>query len=101
MILAKVTGTVVATVKNKHLENGKLLLLQPVDLNMQAKGDELVGLDRVQAGEGDLVLAIKEGGGTRITLNNPQIPLQVLVIAVVDELDIDQSLLSIPHSKGK
>lgn len=92
MILCKVTGTVVAPQKNKHLEQNKLLVVQPLDLDQAPKGDDFIALDKAQAGVGDLVLVMKEGGSARITFENDQIPLQAVVIAVVDELEIDGKL---------
>ena len=88
MLLGRVTGTVIAPVKNSHLEGNKLLLVQPLDLQLQPKGEELVALDVVQAGCGDLVLFIKEGGSARIIFEDPQIPLQAVVVAVVDNLHL-------------
>lgn len=88
MILCKVDGTVVASHKNEHLCNNRLLVVQPVDLKGKPIGNNLVALDVVDAGEGDLVLIIKEGGSARLILNNPDIPLQAVVVAVVDNMDV-------------
>lgn len=88
MILCRVLGTVVATQKNKHLEHNRLLVVQPVDLDDKAIGSSMVALDVVDAGEGDLVLVMKEGGGARIIFNDPDIPLQTVVVAVVDEFQV-------------
>ena len=93
MILAKVEGTVVATHKNKHLANNRLLVVQPVDLNGNAVGNNIIALDVVDAGAGDLVLIMKEGGSARIIFNDPKIPLQSVVVAVVDDIDVDLDLL--------
>ena len=88
MILCKVDGTIVASHKNKHLCNNRLLIVQPVDLEKNAIGNSLVALDVVDAGEGDLVLIIKEGGSARMIFNNPNLPLQAVVVATVDDMDI-------------
>ncbi len=93
MILCQVVGTVVATQKNVHLENNRLLIVQPIDLNGKDLGASMVALDRVDAGEGDRVIVMKEGGSARIIFQNPEIPLQSVVIAVVDDMDIDLEVL--------
>jgi microcompartment protein CcmK/EutM len=49
----------------------------------------MIALDVVDAGEGDLVLMMREGGGARILFNDPEIPLQSVIVAVVDRLDVD------------
>lgn len=56
MILARVAGTVVSTVKEERLEGIKLLLLEKVDpATLKGKGDFIVALDAVGAGEGEMV----------------------------------------------
>jgi ethanolamine utilization protein EutN len=91
LILCRVVGDAVAPVKNEHLEGAKLLLCQPVDLvDQPIGGTSLVALDRVQAGPGDLVLVNKEGGGARIVYRNDAIPIQCVIVAVVDGFDIDR-----------
>lgn len=89
MFLAKIVGTVVATQKNQHLANNRLLVVQPVDPKGNAMGATMVALDVVDAGEGDLVLVMKEGGSARIIFHDPKIPLQAVVVGVVDNLEVD------------
>ncbi len=88
MILCRVEGSVVATQKNQHLEHNRLLVVQPVDVDGKPQGSSMIALDVVDAGEGDLVLMIREGGCARIIFNDPDIPLQAVVVAVVDHVQI-------------
>ncbi|GIW71842.1 MAG: hypothetical protein KatS3mg102_1384 [Planctomycetota bacterium] len=89
MMIARVVGQVVAPVKNPHLEGGKLLVCQPVLPDAQTPdGASLVALDRVQAGQGDLVLVNDEGGGARIVLDDPESPVRALVVAVLDGVEL-------------
>src|ERR687892_75061 len=55
MQLARVIGTVVATVKNDSLHGRKLLVVQTVDRNLEANGKPMVAVDAVGAGIGELV----------------------------------------------
>ncbi|MGN6592286.1 MAG: EutN/CcmL family microcompartment protein [Terriglobales bacterium] len=55
MFLARVTGTVVATVKDDALGSHKLLLVQPLDRHGADTGRALVALDAVGAGAGETV----------------------------------------------
>ena len=93
MILCKVVGNVVATHKNKHLENNRLLLVQPIDLQKQPIGNSLVALDRVDAGEDDIVIVVKEGGSARLAFKNKKLPLQSFIVGIVDDIDVDESVL--------
>lgn len=88
MILAKVAGVVWATQKNPALEGHKLLIVQPLDLAGGPSGSSLLALDRVDAGEGDRVLVNKEGSGARLIYGSDQIPVQAVVVAVVDRVDL-------------
>jgi microcompartment protein CcmK/EutM len=86
MILGLVTGSVHATVKNPHLEGHRLLVVKPVDLSGRPQGHPILSIDRVDAGVGDLVLVCREGSSARFVLNDPQSPVQAMVLAVVDDL---------------
>jgi ethanolamine utilization protein EutN len=93
MFLARVAGTVVATQKNSQLVSQKILVVQPINLHKADEGVSVLAVDRVNAGVGDIVLVHKEGGGVRILYQNKEIPLQLLIVAVVDNFDfIDEEL---------
>jgi len=81
MILCKITGTLVATQKNEHLKNQKILIAQPVDI---------LALDSVDAGVGDTVLVIQEGQGAVQVLKNKKVPIHSVIVAVVDGLDVTE-----------
>ena len=55
MQLARVIGTVVATIKNESLDGRKFLIVQTLDANLKPKGKPQVALDAVGAGVGELV----------------------------------------------
>ena len=60
MQLARVIGTVVATVKNDSLKGRKLLIIQSLNKNLAAQGKPMVAIDSVGAGVGELVLVRME-----------------------------------------
>ena len=89
MILCRVQGSVTSTQKNEHLRNNKLLICQPVGLDEETPdGPSFLALDVAQAGAGDLVLVNKEGSGARLIFDDEKIPLQTVVVAVVDGLEL-------------
>lgn len=63
MKLARVVGNLVSTAKDRPLEGKKILVLQPVNRNGDARGKLLIGLDAVGAGVGEYVFYVrgKEG----------------------------------------
>ncbi|MBL7961429.1 EutN/CcmL family microcompartment protein [bacterium] len=88
MMICKVTGSIVSTHKNENLNGHKIMIVQPVDLNQKPTGADLLAIDEVSAGVGDLVLVMKEGGGARIILKNKKIPVQAVIVGVIDDFHI-------------
>jgi ethanolamine utilization protein EutN len=88
VILARVTGSVHATIKDAPLGGERILMTQAVDLGGVPVGRPLLALDRVDAGVGDLVLVNKEGGSARLLFENEETPVQAVIIAVVDDVQI-------------
>lgn len=87
MILARVTGSVTSTDKDAELAGYKLLVVQPLDLEGRPEGEEVIAVDRVDAGVGDRVLVSREGNAARQVTGRERVPLQNLVIGVVDRVD--------------
>lgn len=90
MILAKVTGTIVATQKKESLKDQKILMVQPVDLDGQDIGRDLLAIDTVDAGIGDTVLVVQEGQAAAQLLKRTDVPVHSVIVAVVDGLHIDE-----------
>ena len=86
MIFARVTGTVVCTLKDEKLVGSKLLLVQPVGLDGSAKGGPLVAVDSVGAGEGELVL-LAQGSSARQTSRTEGRPVDAVIFAIVDTVE--------------
>lgn len=93
MILGKVLGPVVSTVKIKSLESYKLLRVQPVLPDGSSTGKPVVAVDSVQAGEGDTVLVLDEGGSAGIILGLTGQPIRTVITGIVDSIDIDVDVL--------
>ena len=84
MFIAKVLGTVVATIKHEAYRGEKIMVVQPLDLAGRARGRSLLALDKVQAGEGDVVLVLNEGSSARLVLSNDVAPVRAIIMGVVD-----------------
>lgn len=95
MLLARVVGNVVATQKNINLVGQKLLLIQPVDTFGKPYGSEILAVDGVGAGIGDLVIAIAEGGSARhvTKAESPLAPIDVCIAGIVDVVDTETGTL--------
>jgi ethanolamine utilization protein EutN len=83
MKLGKVIGRVVSTQKVESFEGLKLLLVQPLDENLENSGDPIIAADTIQAGEGNLIYyeTSKEAGRVLETLMNP---CDAAIMGIVD-----------------
>ena len=86
MIFARVVGNVVCTTTDEKLVGTKLLLVQPVDLEGQPKGNPLVGVDAAGAGEGEMVLLV-QGSSARQTTRTEGSPVDCTIFAIVDTIE--------------
>ncbi|MCK5154514.1 MAG: EutN/CcmL family microcompartment protein [Spirochaetales bacterium] len=88
MVLAKVVGSVVSTIKEPRLEGIKFLLLEKIDVKtLKGKKDFVVAMDAVGAGEGELVFFVG-GSSSRQTEITAGKPSDATIIAIVDSFDI-------------
>ncbi len=83
MHLARVIGTVVATVKNDSLEGRKLLVVQTLDANLKPQGKPIVALDSVGAGVGELVFWCR-GKEASFPFRREDTPTDCTIIGIVD-----------------
>jgi microcompartment protein CcmK/EutM len=90
MILARVVGNIVATQKDERYEGGRILVVQPVDLDGTDAGDELLALDSVDAGVGDTVVVVREGwSASTASTGRPGAAIDSAIVGVVDKIDYD------------
>lgn len=89
MILGKVIGNVVSTIKAKGYESKKILIIQPIDPAGNPKGKSFLAVDAVQAGVGDTVIIIEEGNSARSVIKEPEsFTIKTVVAGIVDEVNL-------------
>jgi hypothetical protein len=87
MILARVIGNAVSTVKHPCFEGRSVLIVQPVGLDGKTPlGASFLSVDSVQAGVGDLVLAAREGNTARQILGSDADPFHSVILGIVDAI---------------
>ena len=89
MILGKVIGTIWATRKDEETIGMKFQIVKQVDLDYKLKDSFVVAVDTVQAGVGDIVL-VASGSSARQTAITKNKPVDAVIMAVVDKLDITE-----------
>lgn len=91
MIIGRVIDHLVATQKQSPFEGQKLLLVQPLDLDGEERGEPVLAIDGVDAGSGDRVLVVQEGWSAMYVLGRFFTPVDAAVIGVVDRIDLFDS----------
>lgn len=86
MFLARVIGTVVATIKSPGLEGAKLLVIQPLGPGGEALGGPQVACDQAQAGPGDHVYCVGKREAT-LAMPDPFVPVDAAIVGIVDAVD--------------
>jgi microcompartment protein CcmK/EutM len=88
MLIARVIGTTVATIKDEKLTGRKLLIVRQTDEFGTASGKPFVAIDSVGAGAGELVLTAA-GSSARQTTVTKDTPVDAVIMAIIDSLEIN------------
>ncbi len=90
MILGKVVGEIVSEMKIEDYKGLKMLIIQPIDPEGNPTGETTLAVDNVQAGVGDTILILDEGGSARMLMEEPDIfTIRAVVAGVVDHISRD------------
>lgn len=105
MFIGRVQGHVVSSAKDKAIIGHKLLMIEPLKIGysksggadkasgFEPTGRAIVALDRVGAGEGQLVL-ITQGSSARMAQGCGEAPIDAVVVGIIDEAIADGSRLA-------
>jgi microcompartment protein CcmK/EutM len=88
MLIAKVIGTTVSTIKDEKLIGTKLLVVQQTDEHGKGVGKPYVAVDTVNAGVGDLVLTAAGSSARQTTITNER-PVDAVIMAMIDTLEVN------------
>jgi ethanolamine utilization protein EutN len=87
MQLARVTGTVVATVKAPNLEGVRLLIVQPLTRKLEPVGQSVVAADALDtAGPGQLVYIVGAREAAE-AMANRFAPVDHAIVGIVDAVE--------------
>jgi len=86
MILARVKGNVVATVKHDCFKGHRVLIVQPIDELGKDLGDSFLSCDATSAAAGDVVLVQQEGNSARQLLGTKDDPFHSVICGIVDQV---------------
>jgi len=96
MFVAKVTGSIVATQKTASMTGHKLLVVEPYRIDpadrgrLSTTGRTFVAVDTVGAGLDEFVLIV-QGSSARLTPETKNLPVDAVIIGIVDSVQIDHT----------
>lgn len=88
MLFGRVKGTAVCTIKYPGTEGLKLLIVQPLNRNLEPIGTLQVAVDVVDAGPGDLCVMVRSREAALAMPDIKFVPIDLALIGVVDDLDV-------------
>ena len=90
MYIGRVTGNVVSTIKHNILNGQKLLLVTRLNLDGSDSTSYDICIDDVQAGIGDVVVVLAEGGSARQIMGKRGAgPAQAIIVGIVDRVELN------------
>jgi len=88
MILGKVVGSIVSTIKHKSYQNKKIMLVRPMNPDGSLRSGTVVAVDTVGAGPGNVVLVASEGRSAQEILGfEKRQPLRSVIVGIVDYIE--------------
>lgn len=84
MLLARVEGNVVSTIRHGSLRGWRLLICQTLDDSGHAHGQPLLALDALGAGQGEHVILTSDGKSVREKVGDAHSPARYMTLAIVD-----------------
>jgi ethanolamine utilization protein EutN len=88
MLLGRVQGTVVCTLKYLGTEGLKLLVVQPLNKKLEPVGPLQVAADVVDAGVGDLCVMVRSREAALAMPEVKFVPIDLALVGIVDELEV-------------
>jgi microcompartment protein CcmK/EutM len=88
MIIARVIGTAVSTIKDERLGNLTLLVVGQADVQGKVTGEPFVAADLVGAGEGELVF-VAQGSTARQAVGALSAPVDAAIVGILNSLSCE------------
>ncbi|MBZ5611913.1 MAG: EutN/CcmL family microcompartment protein [Acidobacteriia bacterium] len=88
MFLGRVVGRVVSTMKDANLTGQRLLIVQPLKPDLTNTGKQIVMLDAVGAGAGELIYWCR-GREASFPFLPAEVPADNCIVGIVDELHLE------------
>ena len=87
MLLGRIIGNVICTMKDPALIGQKLLIVQPLDRKGRDKGRPVIALDAVGAGAGETIYWCR-GKEATFPFLPADLPTEASIVGIVDSVNI-------------
>src|SRR5580692_9611082 len=87
MLLGRIIGNVVCTMKDPALLGQKLLIVQPLDRKGRDKGRPVIALDAVGAGTGETIYWCR-GKEASFPFLPAELPTEATIVGIVDSVNL-------------
>ena len=87
MIIARVLGSIVSTVKHPDYRATKLMVVQPLDPWGAPGGTSCLAVDSVGAGPGETVLIVRNGAAAAGVVGIELPPIRSVIVGVINQFD--------------
>jgi len=92
VIICRVIGSVVSTIKHPLYEGRKILLCRPTSPSGELRKGTMVAIDAVDAGVGDWVLVAAGGGAASDVLGlERKVPVRSVIVGVIDSVEMSST----------
>ena len=95
MILARIIGTAVATVKHPVYDGHKVMVVETISPDGTPDGENsgstFLSVDFQHAGVGDTVLVSREGNASRQLFGDDNAPVHSVILGIVDDIEIQKT----------
>ncbi len=88
MILGRVVGSAVCTIKYMGTEGLKLLVVQPLNKRLEPNGPLQVAADVVDAGPGDVCVMVRSREAALAMPDVKFVPIDLALVGVINELEV-------------
>ena len=88
MLIGKVTGNIVGTLKHPVYKNQRLFSVAILTPEQKPTGEAVVAIDSVDAGIGDLVLITQEGRSAMAVVGQTEVPVRTVIVAIIDKIEM-------------
>ena len=90
MQLGRVVGCVWATIKDPQMKGLRMVVVQPLTPELESTGKQLICLDAMGAGSGELIYWVK-GKEATMPFLPAEPPVDAAVVGIVDSVRVDRA----------